>query len=173
MIMIMIMIIIIIILSCLRYYIQEFTQRNVGWQLLPAQIFTASDIPLKLIDFSNNAMRRLVERLFDGMEDTLEEIYLSNNKLGDNLSPVFSTGEFQNLKFLRVLDLSYNGIRGISENLIKGCTELKVKLFSFILPFFLFYSALYPSYISPLFKCLLLSLHPPSRFILLLASTFS
>ena len=26
-----------------------------------------------------------------GMEDTLEEIYLSNNLLGDNLSPVFST----------------------------------------------------------------------------------
>jgi hypothetical protein len=28
------------------------------------------------VDFSHNAMRRLAERLFDGMEDTLEEIYL-------------------------------------------------------------------------------------------------
>ena len=74
-----------------RYYIQEFTQRNVGWQLLPAQIFTASDIPLKIVDFSHNSMRRMVERLFDGMEDTLEEIYLSHNLLGDNLSPIFSS----------------------------------------------------------------------------------
>ena len=30
------------------------------------------------MDFSHNAMRRLAERLFDGMEDTLEEIYLRN-----------------------------------------------------------------------------------------------
>jgi len=36
-----------------RFYIQEFSQRNVGWQLLPAQIFTASDVPLKHIDFSH------------------------------------------------------------------------------------------------------------------------
>ena len=32
-----------------------------------------------------------MERLFDGMEDTLEEIYLSHNLLGDNLSPIFSS----------------------------------------------------------------------------------
>ena len=140
---------------------QEFSQKHVGWQLLPAQIFTASDIPLKHVDFSHNKMRRLAERLFDGgqlivhyillvllfhflwcnkwergrkrgkmnlivglmttimtesvqnwhfyleawggqtthdthknvsgMEDTLEEIFLSHNLLGDNLSPVFST----------------------------------------------------------------------------------
>ena len=110
----------------LRYYIQEFTQKNVGWQLLPTQIFTASDIPLKLVDFSHNSMRRLAEKLFEKMEDTLEEIYLSHNLLGDNLNTVFSTDEFHNLKFLRVLDLSYNGISGISVNLIKGCEQLKV-----------------------------------------------
>merc|ERR1719232_1830765 len=109
----------------LRYYIQEFCQKNVGWQLLPTQIFTASDVPLKIVDFSHNSMRRLAERLFDGMEDTLEEIYLSHNMLGDNLNPVFSTDEFKNLKDLRVLDLSYNGLSGISENLIDGCDELK------------------------------------------------
>ena len=45
---------------------QEFSQKHVGWQLLPAQIFTASDIPLKHVDFSHNKMRRLAERLFDG-----------------------------------------------------------------------------------------------------------
>jgi len=109
----------------LRYYIQEFTQKNVGWQLLPTQIFTASDIPLKLVDFSHNSMRRLAEKLFEKMEDTLEEIYLSHNLLGDNLNTVFSTDEFHDLKFLRVLDLSYNGISGISVNLIKGCEQLK------------------------------------------------
>ena len=110
-----------------RYYIQEFTQKNVGWQLLPTQIFTASDVPLKIVDFSHNTMRRLAERLFDGMEDTLEEIYLSNNMLGDNLNPVFSTDEFRNLKYLRILDLSYNHLSGISEGLIEGCDELKVR----------------------------------------------
>ena len=110
----------------LRYYIQEFSQKNVGWQLLPTQIFTASDIPLKIVDFSHNSMRRLAERLFDGMEDTLEEIYLSHNMLGDNLNPVFSTGELKHLKYLRVLDLSFNGLSGISEGLIDGCDELKV-----------------------------------------------
>ena len=98
-----------------------------GWQLLPTQIFTASDIPLKLVDFSHNSMRRLAEKLFEKMEDTLEEVYLSHNLLGDNLNTVFSTDEFHDLKFLRVLDLSYNGISGISENLIKGCEQLKVR----------------------------------------------
>ena len=112
----------------LRYYIQEFSQKNVGWQLLPTQIFTASDIPLKVVDFSHNSMRRLAERLFDGMEDTLEEIYLSHNMLGDNLNTVLSTDEFKNLAFLRSLDLSYNGISGISEDLIDGCEQLKVSL---------------------------------------------
>jgi len=109
----------------LRFYIQEFSQRNVGWQLLPTQIFTASDIPLKVVDFSQNSMRRLAPRLFDGMEDTLEEIYLNHNLLGDSLNPVFTTDEFYKLKFLRVLDISHNGIAGISANLIKGCEQLK------------------------------------------------
>ena len=112
-----------------QYYIQEYTQKNVGWQLLPTQIFTASDIPLKIVDFSHNSMRRLAERLFDGMEDTLEEIYLSHNMLGDNLNPVFSTDEFRYLQYLRVLDLSYNGLSGISEGLLKGCDGLKVCVF--------------------------------------------
>ena len=46
----------------LRYYIQEFSQQGAGWQQLPAQIFTASDIPLKIVDFSHNSMRRLAVR---------------------------------------------------------------------------------------------------------------
>ena len=63
------------------------------------------------------------------MEDTLEEIYLSHNMLGDNLNPQFSTDEFRYLKFLRVLDLSFNGLSGISEGLLEGCDELKVSFF--------------------------------------------
>jgi len=109
-----------------RFYIQEFSQRQAGLQTLGAQLFTASDIPLKVADFSDNQVRRLTERLFDGVEDTLEVILLGNNLLGDNLNPVFSSGEFQNLKFLRQLDLSYNHFVGIEEGILDGCTELKV-----------------------------------------------
>ena len=107
--------------------VQEFSQKGVGWQLLPSQLFTASDIPLRVVDFSHNSMRRLSERMLDGMEDTLEEIYLGHNLLGDNLSPVFTTSEFQNLKNLRVLDLSYNGMVGVQDNIISGCEKLKVR----------------------------------------------
>ena len=55
---------------------QEFSQKHVGWQLLPAQIFTASDIPLKHVDFSHNKMRRLAERLFDGGQLIVYYIFL-------------------------------------------------------------------------------------------------
>lgn len=109
-----------------RFYIQEFSQRDSGLQTLGAQLFTASDLPLTRIDFGNNKLRRLSERLFDGIEDTLEEIDLGHNLLGDNLNPVFSTGELKNLKFLRHLDLSYNMLNVIEEGILEGCAELKV-----------------------------------------------
>jgi len=110
-----------------RFYIQEFSQKQAGLQTLGAQLFTASDIPLKVADFSENQVRRLTERLFDGVEDTIEVILLGHNLLGDNLNPVFSSGEFQNLKFLRQLDLSYNHFVGIEEGILDGCVELKVR----------------------------------------------
>jgi hypothetical protein len=109
-----------------RFYIQEFSQSNAGLQTLGAQLFTASDLPLVSVDFSNNQLRRLTERLFDGVEDTIEVIKLGHNLLGDNLDPVFTSGEFKNLKFLRQLDLSYNMLTGIEEGILDGCTELKV-----------------------------------------------
>lgn len=111
-----------------RLYIQEFTQRNAGIQSLGAQLFTASDLPLIVVDFSNNRIRRLTERMFDGVEDTLEVVRLGDNLLGDNLNPVFSTGEFQNLKFLRELDLSGNKFTEIESGLLRGCKNLKVRL---------------------------------------------
>lgn len=110
-----------------RFYIQEFSQRHAGIQTLGAQLFTASDLPLVRVDFSYNQIRRLTERLFDGVEDTIEVIQLGHNLLGDNLNPVFSSGEFQNLEFLRVLDLSYNQLTEIEEGLLEGCTNLKVR----------------------------------------------
>ena len=110
-----------------RFYIQEFSQKHAGIQTLGAQLFTASDLPLVRVDFSHNQVRRLTERLFDGVEDTLEVIELGHNLLGDNLNPVFSSGEFQNLKFLRVLDLSYNKLTEIESGLLDGCVNLKVR----------------------------------------------
>ena len=112
-----------------RFYIQEFSQQSAGLQTLGAQLFTASDLPLTKVDFSNNQLRRLTERLFDGVEDTLEVIELGHNLLGDNLDPVFTSGEFKNLKFLRQLDLSYNQLSVIEEGLLDGCDELKVSYF--------------------------------------------
>ena len=91
-----------------------------------AQLFTASDIPLTEVDFSVNQIRRLTERVFDGVEDSLEIIRLGDNLLGDNLNPVFSSGEFENLKNLRVLDLSRNRLSEIEDGLLKGCSNLKV-----------------------------------------------
>ena len=44
------------------------------------------------------------------------------------------SSEFQNLKFLRVLDLSHNGLTGIADNLIKGCEGLKVEKMCMTLP---------------------------------------
>ena len=109
-----------------RFYIQEFSQRYSGLQTLGAQLFTASDLPLTRVDFSHNSLMRLTDRLFDGVEDTLEEISFGHNRLGDTLNPVFTSGEFENLKFLRHLDLSYNLLNNIEEGLLKGCVQLKV-----------------------------------------------
>ncbi len=110
----------------LRFYIQEFSQKNAGLQTLGSQLFTASDLPLTKVDFSDNQLRRVTERMFDGVEDTLEEIKLNNNLLGDNLNPVFSTGEFHNLKALKSLDLGHNLLTAIEEGLLDGCDQLKV-----------------------------------------------
>ena len=110
-----------------RFYIQEFSQRYSGLQTLGAQLFTASDLPLTRVDFSHNRLMRLTDRLFDGVEDTLEEISFGHNRLGDTLNPVFTSGEFENLKFLRHLDLSYNLLNNIEEGLLKGCVQLKVR----------------------------------------------
>jgi Leucine-rich repeat (LRR) protein len=60
------------------------------------------------------------------MQDTLLELRLAHNLLGDALNPIFSTIEFQSLTNLKVLDISYNKIRGVERGLLKGCTKLQV-----------------------------------------------
>ena len=112
-------------LGCSRYS-KNYGTKIPSLIIVGAQLFTASELPLRSVDFSNNQLRRLTERLFDGVEDTIEVIKFGNNLLGDNLDPVFTTGEFRNLKLLRQLDLSYNMLTVIEEGLLDGCTVLKV-----------------------------------------------
>ena len=112
--------------SVQKIFCQNYGTKIPSLIIVGAQLFTASELPLRSVDFSNNQLRRLTERLFDGVEDTIEVIKFGNNLLGDNLDPVFTTGEFRNLKLLRQLDLSYNMLTVIEEGLLDGCTVLKV-----------------------------------------------
>lgn len=74
----------------------------------------------------HDQLRRLMERLLDGVEGTLQELRLGHNKLGDQLNPIFSTNEFLHLKALRVLDLSHNELRALDNNLFRGLRNLTV-----------------------------------------------
>ncbi|RWS12680.1 chaoptin-like protein [Dinothrombium tinctorium] len=107
-----------------RSSITSYTQRFAGIQNLESQLFTASDVRLRRVDFSHNLLRRLMERLFDGIEQTLIELNLGYNLLGDQLNPIFSTNEFLQLHALRVLDLSFNQIRALDSNIFKGLKNL-------------------------------------------------
>lgn len=55
------------------------------------------------------------------------ELRLSHNLLGDSLNPIFATVEFTSLKNLKILDISYNKIRGVERGLLKGCEMLQVR----------------------------------------------
>lgn len=59
-------------------------------------------------------------------QDTLTELRLTDNLLGDSLNPIFSSIEFQALGNLQLLDLSGNKIKAIEEGILKGCTKLDV-----------------------------------------------
>jgi hypothetical protein len=127
--------------------------------LSPPQTFATSNLPIRKLDFSNNAIRRLPDKAFAGIQvyntmrlasilaymvicdinilvilfpsmqmkqETLTELRLSNNLLGDSLNPIFSTIEFQVLENLRLLDISGNRIKAIEEGILKGCHKLQV-----------------------------------------------
>jgi hypothetical protein len=115
-----------------RYRIHGFSQRLTGYQAFPAQLFTASDVPLKRLDLSQNGVVLITEKLLDGIGDTLEEINLSQNLLGDQLNPIFSTTEFHNLKQLKRLDLSDNDLKALDDSIVKGCDKLQVCLQMFL-----------------------------------------
>lgn len=82
-------------------------------------------MPIEEMDLSNNLIRRIPEKAFVGLKDSLNELRLANNLLGDNLNPIFSTAELHSLKNLRLLDLSGNKIKLIEEGVLKGCVDLK------------------------------------------------
>lgn len=89
------------------------------------QTFGQLKLPIEELDLSNNLIRRIPEKAFDGLKDSLNELRLANNLLGDNLNPIFSTAELHALKNLRLLDLSGNKIKLIEEGVLKGCMDLK------------------------------------------------
>ncbi|EDW53445.1 GM12844 [Drosophila sechellia] len=105
--------------------IVAYTQRHSGQQVLPAQTFGQLKLTIEELDLSYNLIRRIPEKAFDGLKDSLNELRLANNLLGDNLNPIFSTAELHVLKNLRILDLSGNKIKLIEEGLLKGCVDLK------------------------------------------------
>jgi Leucine-rich repeat (LRR) protein len=81
---------------------------------------------LRSIDLSGNSLRRLTERLLQGLQLTLVELKLADNLLGDTLNPIFSTSELHGLNHLQVLDLSGNVIKAIEEGILEGCDNLQV-----------------------------------------------
>ncbi|XP_056635571.1 protein artichoke isoform X1 [Diorhabda sublineata] len=105
--------------------IVSFSQRWSGHQSLPTQVFTTTDLPLRSVDLSGNSLRRLTERMLQGLKSTLVELRLSDNLLGDTLNPIFSSTEFRGLSHLQILDLSGNGIKAIEEGILEGCDSLQ------------------------------------------------
>ena len=51
-----------------------------------------------------------------GIKKSLEVFRASNNLLGDQLNPFFSSSELNRLRALKILDLSSNQIKNIDEN---------------------------------------------------------
>ncbi|XP_044761422.1 chaoptin [Coccinella septempunctata] len=104
--------------------IVSFSQKNSGHQALPSQVFTSTSMPLRKIDLSNNALRKLTESSLTGFKNTLVELRMADNLLGDTLNPIFSSNEFHGLSLLKILDLSGNRIRAIEEGIFEGCGDL-------------------------------------------------
>lgn len=108
--------------------IVSFRQRWAGHQALPPQLFGDTALPLRAIDFSGNTLRRLTERMLYALRDSLLELRLADNLLGDTLNPIFASSEFHGLVHLQHLDLGGNRIRAIEEGLLKGCDNLQVHM---------------------------------------------
>ncbi|XP_065339590.1 protein artichoke [Cloeon dipterum] len=105
--------------------LRSFSQRHVGLQGVPAQAFSGRQIGLVRLDFSDNLLRRLADKALDGVRDTLKELVLRDNLLGDTLNPIFSSSELHGLTNLLVLDLRGNHLRGLEAGFLKGCPNLQ------------------------------------------------
>ena len=109
--------------------ISRYSQRHAGMHLLNSPLFAnpnAGQIQLRSLDLSHNHLKKLISRLFEGVESNLEYLNLSHNLLGENLNPIFSTNEFLELKSLKSLDLAYNGLQMLDSNLLIGLKQLNV-----------------------------------------------
>lgn len=105
----------------------SYKHTKAGLRSLPPQIFTSGTplAPLRIIDLSQNSLRRLSGGQLYALRDTLLEVKLSDNLLGDTLNPILSTGEFRGLGLLRHLDISRNGIRAVEAGIFRGCEQLR------------------------------------------------
>ncbi|XP_066952356.1 chaoptin [Macrobrachium rosenbergii] len=106
--------------------IVEFTQRNAGIQALRGQLFTASELPLRKVDFSRNTIRRLNDDVLDGLEDTLLELRLDHNLLGNIRNPVFSSSEIAKMVSLQTLNLAHNYLRELDTGMLTPLVNLEV-----------------------------------------------
>lgn len=112
--------------------IRSFSQRFAGYQALPTQAFAGRAIPLAVLDLAHNSLRRLTERALDGTRESLRELVLADNLLGDTLNPIFASGELHGLVALRVLDIRGNQLRALEEGFVKGCPQLQVRSHCYI-----------------------------------------
>ncbi|CAG7718947.1 unnamed protein product [Allacma fusca] len=101
-----------------------FSQKHAKYQNIPPQALLASGVPLKTLDLSHNLLRRLTEKSLEGLSETLEHLDLSDNLLGDQLNPIFSTSEFKRLPRLRSLRLSNNLLFDIDGGILEGTLSL-------------------------------------------------
>ena len=107
-----------------------YTQRNAGMQQLATPLFSNQNGKLNLntLDLSDNKLKKLISKLFDGLETNLEHLNLSGNLLGENLNPIYSTNEFLELKNLKSLNLGFNKLKNLDSNLFIGLKQLNVSL---------------------------------------------
>jgi len=120
-----------------------FTQRNAGHHSIPTQLFPSTGNTSEILnqknlnvnnffafivklDLSQNSIRRLSEKSFNIIQNTVEDLRLASNLLGDTLNPIFSSTEFHGLSKLIRLDLSENRISSLEEGILKGCINLEV-----------------------------------------------
>jgi Leucine-rich repeat (LRR) protein len=104
--------------------IVSFSQQFCGHQYLPNQLISILPESLEKLDLSNNEISRLMDHQLQRFTN-LQELRLSNNALGDNLNPIFSSNEFHDISSLKLLDLRSNGLRHIEEGIFKRCVNLE------------------------------------------------